>query len=74
MTILGVFLALIGLVSLILNSIILRKVKKTCNDDKAVQNSNYGNLVLSVTVLAIGLFMLVYYRQGGKSTHNFGFG
>jgi hypothetical protein len=68
---LSISLILLGLISTVVNLIILSKVNITCNNDKVVKNCNYVNLGISGLILMMGIIMYLYYSQ---SDDGFSFG
>jgi hypothetical protein len=60
---LAISLILLGLVSTVVNLIILSKVNITCNNDKVVKNCNYVNSGISGIILMMGIIMYLYYSK-----------
>ena len=59
----GAFLFLAGVISLILNIIILTKVDKVCNKNSTVKNTNLGNGIISILIIIIGGGMILYHTD-----------
>ena len=71
MKIFAILLFVMGIVSMVLNLIILNKVKDTCKDDTTVKNSNYVNTAISGLLMLLG-GGLFFYAEDKELAFAFG--
>lgn len=70
----GIFLILIGVISAILNIIVMTSITTDC-DNKTIKNSNTGNLVLNGVIVMTGIILfLMGYVSSISSQSAFAFG
>ena len=59
----GIFFLVLGIISMILNLIIMSTVKKDCNDNTTIKNTNYANSIIIAMIILAGGGMFLFYSE-----------